>query len=276
MKKCYFVLMALFCATALFTGCSDDDDKEDEKNNGQGSGMEILSKKIVKMISHNDSGSERFIYLYDYDKNNRLSKITEVEEDGTVVETSDIVYEDNKVTITNSSSENKSVIQLQDGKAVSFIEYWDGDRIDHTYSYSGKYLSRDYAKYFNGGDSDFEEVGVADVVFTVKDANLETMSYVYTSQDKNENVKSRFEYSDLDNNICFDVYFLILNEYPFLLDVAGDRYQKLPAKIIIVDDNGVEKEVTSYTYEVDKDGYITKIIEEMENEDGYIYEITYE
>ncbi len=48
MKKFYFALMALFCATALFTGCSDDDD--DEKGNGQGSGngsgVEILSKKI--------------------------------------------------------------------------------------------------------------------------------------------------------------------------------------------------------------------------------------
>ncbi len=136
MKKFYFALMALFCATALFTGCSDDDD--DEKGNGQGSGngsgVEILSKKIVKIISHNETESEKFIILFQYDANNRLSKMTDIEEDGTETEVTDIIYEDNKITITTTSTENKSVIQLQDGKAVSFIEYREGERIDFVYN----------------------------------------------------------------------------------------------------------------------------------------------
>ena len=96
MKKFYFALMALFCATALFTGCSDDDD--DEKGNGQGSGngsgVEILSKKIVKIISHNETESEKFITLFQYDANNRLSKMTDIEEDGTETEVTDIIYEE--------------------------------------------------------------------------------------------------------------------------------------------------------------------------------------
>lgn len=74
--------------------------------------------------------------------------MTEIEEDGTETEVTDIIYEDNKITITTTSTENKSVIQLRDGKAVSYIEYWEGERIDFVYNYSGKYLSNYTAKYF--------------------------------------------------------------------------------------------------------------------------------
>ncbi len=278
MKKFYFALMALFCATALFTGCSDDDD--DEKGNGQGSGngsgVEILSKKIVKIISHNETESEKFITLFQYDANNRLSKMTEIEEDGTEKEVTDIIYEDNKITITTTSTENKSVIQLRDGKAVSYIEYWEGDRIDFVYNYSGKYLSNYTAKYFRERNS-WREEGVANVVYTVKDANLEEMSYVYTShydEDANEKVSNKFELGVLDNNTNLNLYSFILDDNTFLFDVVGDRFKKLPVKIISTDEG--KEDITTYTYEVDKDGYITKIIEKMDNEDGYTFEITYE
>ena len=59
-----------------------------------------------------------------------------------------------------------------------------------------------------------------------------------------------------------------------MFDVVGDRFKKLPVKIISTDEG--KEDITTYTYEVDKDGYITKIIEKMDNEDGYTFEITYE
>lgn len=279
MRKFYFILMALFCATALFTGCSDDDD--DKKGNGQGagnggSGVEVLSRKIARMVvSYSDEDHDN-TFLFAYDTKGRLSKITEIYGSNSSGDVTDFTYGDDKITITADGNKEASVIQLKDGRAASFVEY-DGTnyRLEYTYSYAGKYLSKAICKDFVKFNSEWKEDGSGISTFTVKDGNLVSLNYVYTYEGGTEENESTLEMSNVNNNTNIDLYGMIMDEKVFLLCVAGDRYQKLPAKVTTKEEGGKDN-VTVYSYEVDKEGYITKFT--MTEADGYkmVYTITYE
>lgn len=269
--------MALFCTT-LFMGCDKDDD--DDNGNGQGagnggSGVVVLAKKISKIVSSHN-GTPETTYLYAYDGNGRLTKITETYRGSTSEDVTNITYGDNKITLTSKDNE-VSVITLKDGRATSFVDYDGSDyRSEYAYTYAGKYLSKAVCKDFQKNNATWEEDGSDESTYTVKDGNLLNVinSYNY-GVDNTGKYSTSLEMSNTDNNTNIDLYGFVMGDEVFLLCTVGDRYKKLPAKVT-GQEEGEEDDVTTYSYKTDKDGYITEMTETEDGNDVTVYTITYE
>lgn len=270
--------MALLCSIALFTGCSDDDG--DDKGNGQGagnggSGVEVVNKKISKIVS-TLNGSQGTTYLYAYDGNGRLTKITEASKGSTSDDVTNITYGNNKITLTINENES-SVITLKDGKATSFVDY-DGSnyRSEYAYTYSGNYLSKTVCKDFEKKNETWENDGSDESIFTMNAGNLIQMvnSYDYGPNNTGKSTTT-LEISNIDNNTNIDLYGLIMGDDAFLLCAVGDRYKKLPAKVTKQEEGG-NADIMTYSYKTDKDGYIIEMTETGERNYVMVYTITYE
>lgn len=279
MRKFSFVLMALFCATALFTACSDDDDDKDSGNgkgegNG-GSGVEVLSNKVSKIVSSHD-GVERRTYLFAYDANERLSKITETT-NGSTNRVTNITYGDNQITLSVEGQDEPTVIKMKDGRVVSSVEYYGNDyRSEYAYAYSGKYLSKITCKDFTKNNETWKEAGSDESTLTVKDGNLMGIvsTYDYGEEDAGT-VTATFEISNTANNANIDLYGFVTEDNVLLLCVAGDRFKKLPAKYTDQEE-GEQSDVTTFAYEVNQDGYVTKITQTEDGSYVTVYSVTYE
>ena len=116
--------------------------------------------------------------------------------------------------------------------------------------------------------------GFEEEEYTVKDGDL--VSLVFHFSEDGETVKGgeeiTVEPSSTPNNMNIDyLYNLWLGtEDEVLLCLSGKRFKHLPAKII-----DTEKEMTTFEYTVDKDGYVTKAVEK-DDEDTYVYTFFYE
>ena len=281
MKKNYFLMIALFCAS-LFVACTDEDDdnggKEEEpgieipdgNGNEGGESVEILPKKITKIVGYED-GSEFVEFVFEYDSDGRLIEQT-VDGDWIV----EIDYPTDTQVVASSSSGGEQTFYLEDGKATTCVQeaYFDFER---EYVYSGGYLSR------------IDEDGDVLLDIDVEDGELVAIS--------DDDVENTFTLSDVDNNAQIDLYGFILSyvigymddevEMDFYLGVTGERYRHLPSKIFgYSDDPSLEYTLSmTFDYEVDDEGYVTEI--EVTYRDGYnsgevtdtyteVYEIIYE
>ena len=280
--KWMFCLVAAVGLTLAFSACSDDDDDKggDPQGNGQGagnggSGVTVLAKKVSKIVEKEDE--RETTYLFSYDSEGRLSKIFRGENE---VE-KEFRYETNKIGIYRNN-ELRGEITLKDGKAVSEKEIYGTNKYSlYTYTYNGGYIDKRLGhNYDNGDESSYSST------FIVKDKNLVAVNNV-DDDDPTDIDKMVLEPSDIANNANIDFYGWVNEEDSQLLCVLGTRFQNLPAKMTNTwnereQDGSVEeyKIVITYTYEVDKDKYVTKITEtytgEEEGSGTKTYTITYE
>lgn len=279
MRRFSFILMALFCTTTLFTACSDDDDDKDGGNgkgegNG-GSGVDVLSKKVSKIVSSHN-GVEETTCLFAYDANERLSKITETR-NGSTGKVTNITYGDNQITLSVEGRNEPTVIKMKDGRAVSSVEYYgNDDRSEYTYAYSGKYLSKIACKDFTKNNETWEEDGSDESTLTVKDGNLMGIVSTYDyGEEETGTCTTTFEMSNTDNNANIDLYGFMMEDNILLLCVAGDRFKKLPAKYTDQEE-GEQPDVTTFAYEVNQEGYVTKITQTEDGRYVTVYSVTYE
>lgn len=282
MRKFYFILTALFCA-ALFTSCTDDD-KDDEGGNGQGgenggSGVVILPKKVTKIIL-TESGSEEETWHYTYDDKDRVSTITTTYRDNPSGIVKKITYTDSKITIAQENNEPME-IKLENGLAVSSSEYEGANyNTQGTYIYSDNYLSKFIKKVVNVdvNDNSWKEYLTDSSTFVVTNGNLESVDYYYYfDEDEKEKGIMTFEINnDRDNNSNLNLYGLVIDEEVILLGLTGNRFKKMPSKVIYKEEIENKTYEVNYSYKVDKEGYITEMTEDRGDEQVFVYTITYE
>lgn len=260
MRKFYFILTVLFCA-ALFTSCTDDD-KDDEGGNGQGgenggSGVVILPKKVTKIIL-TESGSEEETWHYTYDDKDRVSTITTTYRGNPSGIVKKITYTDSKITIAQENNEPME-IKLENGLAVSSSEYEGVNyNTQGTYSYSDNYLSKFIKKVVNVdvNDNSWKEYLTDSSTFVVTNGNLESVDYYYYfDEDEKEKGIMTFEINnDRDNNLSLDLYGLVIGEDVILLGLTGNRFKKMPSKVIYKEEIENKTYEVNYSYKVDKEG----------------------
>lgn len=282
MRKFYFILTVLFCA-ALFTSCTDDD-KDDEGGNGQGgenggSGVVILPKK-VKEIVLTDCGREEETWHYTYDDKDRVSTITTTYRDNPSGIVKKITYTDSKITIAQENNEPME-IKLENGLAVSSSEYEGVNyNTQGTYIYSDNYLSKFIKKVVNVdvNDNSWKEYLTDSSTFVVTNGNLESVDYYYYfDEDEKEKGIMTFEINnDRDNNSNLNLYGLVIDEEVILLGLTGNRFKKMPSKVIYKEEIENKTYEVNYSYKVDKEGYITEMTEDRGDEQVFVYTITYE
>lgn len=279
--KWMFCLVAAVGLTLSFSACSDDDNEDDTQGNGQGagnggSGVTVLAKKVSKIVEK--EGQSETTYLFSYDSEGKLLKIFRGENE---VE-KEFRYETNKISIYRNN-ELRGEITLKDGKAVSEKGIYGADEYSlYTYTYNGNYIAKMHEDSYYKGEKEYAGTST----FVVKDKNLVGVNYV-EDDDPTDIDNIALEPSGIANNANIDFYGWVMEEDSWLLCVLGNRFQNLPAKTTNTwkdeEQDGSVKElkaVTTYTYEVDKDKYVTKITEtytdEEERSETKTYTITYE
>lgn len=281
MKKIKLIMFALFCMTALFTGCSDDDGDGNDEGNGNGAGnggagVTVLPKKISKIVAE-ETNSRDTIY-YKYDSENRLTKIISASKYNKT--TSNIAYASDKITITEQgSSDTPQTITLRNGRATESTEYYSKYRFIYTLEYSSNgYIS----KMSSSEEEKINNEWIKETPFInechINNGNLQSV----TSKEEEEGTMA-FEYGNTPNNTNIDLWEFIINSDDMsLLCVMGTRFKNLPSKASTSykDGNTTFKITETYTYEVNADNYVTKMTvlteETEETPQTKTYTITYE
>lgn len=280
-------MMAAFSFAVLFTGCSDDDDK-DNKGNGAGnggSGVTVLPKRVAKIQCSDETGKVEDTYLFHYDSEGRVIKIIDQYASGINETEKTITYNGNKITITEDQ-EQESVITLKDGKAVSYTELDGNDwKYEYTFSYSDGYLSKVQIEEMNLRNGVWTKYSDGEDTYTVKDGNLVSVKSVWKDEKEQDITDVTCTYGTIANNANIDLGYICYdmdNEDPMMLCVLGKRYKNLPASLSSKDEDNWTYNVT-FTYEVDKEGYVTVIKMVSTETDGTYtdvsqetYTITYE
>lgn len=278
-------MMAAFCAATVFTSCSDDDD---DNGNGEGpgnggSGVTVQPKKVAKITSLDKNSQVESTFLFSYDSEGKLVKI--IDQYGSSSNEKTFTYSSDKIVISEQGEE--SVVNLKDGRAVSFTEKDGSDwQYNYTFSYSGNYLNQSVSEEKHLVNGVWTKESTDTYTYTVKNGNISTIKNVWKEEGSDEDVTdAALTYGNVANNANIDLGYLCYEmdgEDLLMLCVLGNRYQNLPASMSCRDADGETYSLT-FSYVVDKDGYVTKItINSVESGDGQtykdtdIYEIVYE
>lgn len=254
MKQFKFLAMAFFAMVMSigFVACSSDDDD----NNGGGS---ITSGKKLVRIS-----SEYVTINFTYGEDGKLARATRNVNGNS--EYIDLDWSGNTITLTTHArwDENPCTITLDNGKISKAT---DGEET-YKAAYSGNYLSQITGYNINK--------------YTWENGNI--VNYKEISEGNTYNCTY---YTDMPNkHSVFDVDALgfddaILAEYGNLLIMAHPTLFGLNNKNLLKSVTDSEGYTVSFTYELDSDGYPTKITEtrkESQYDSGSreVYTLTWE
>lgn len=258
MKK----LLISFAALALLAACSDDDNDE---NNGQQ--PSLLTKQITK-IERTETEEDGQVYEdsweYDYNSDGKIIAVTSYgNTDFTVT------YNGNKVT--EKDGDDTSEYTLENGR-VSTCTY-TAEHEDE--SYTSEY------RYNDGYLSKITETGegyVSTSTFSFKNGCLEKSELTWV-EDEDEPYTEAYEFTyttKRPNNLNVDIFGWITDidgcERIMILGIAGNRSAYLPDVMKYTEDG--DTDIYNFKYDVDADGYITKITQTCGSEKTE-YVITY-
>lgn len=268
-KRLWLLVATVICTSAVFISCSDDEPGNDEGQDGGnagigngGTGVEVLPKKVTRIVE-----KTFYTYYYDffYDEENRLVNISG--RDGRSDEYSDkinIVYEKDSINVKRISRDelqDEYGIKLKNGKATK------NSTVDNLYY---DYSDNGYLKAIRCPSERYTEQ------FTINDGVLTS---IYIPQD--DETKTITPDMEIENNTNVDLYgFEYIypstgNDYAILLCATGKRIKYLPKKW---ED---PSSVLEYSYEINSEGYITKITRNLkyknpESKFSTVFEIIYE
>lgn len=252
------LMAVLMCVN--FTSCSEDDDPTEVKNEN---GIVTSGKKLVKIVgkSENGSYSENFI-TYSYDNKGRLVAATVMggEENYSSTETFDFIWGDDVIKVTktfdfiwgddgNKTYTETYTLTLNNG-LVQYEDYGDGTG---TYAYNSK------NRFIEFSDVEYEwrttAIWDGDKLAAISEYDNEgKLTYGKTCS------KGYFPFiaTIIGAGEC-EVLFMAHPE------IAGMRTSQLPQSITWThtDYSGkTDSSTDTFTYEFDKEGYISKIISE--------------
>ena len=261
MKKTLWMTGVMMCAMVMFTACSDDDD--DFKGNGEGvgnggSGVVVKEKKLVRVEEQSSSSPNKYVTLFDYDAQGRLSKLSRTSENSNSSDDYTVVYGDKKITVIDEEDGEDEVYELNnDGYVVKHVTEYSGYRDECEYKYSGGYLNRVDYTYFEMENDKWVSSGNPEYkVLHVSGGNLKSVDHIFEYEEDGEKITdvghSTIEVSNVANNMNIDFIYNGLFSYSneYLLCITGERYQKLPARM------ESEGYVAEFEYTVDDEGYV--------------------
>ena len=244
--------MALFAVLMCvnFASCSSDDDPTEEKEEG---GVVVSGKKITKIVRKSGDGDSE-IYTFKYDNNGRLIEATALYV-GDRDKTYQFTWGDNAIKVistlkysnSNYTGTDTYIITLKNGLAQN-----NEDGNSFIYSNSNRIIkctSND--KY---GEGEFSAIWDGDKLVSISEED-EDATLTYGTSCK----KGYFPF--VATMLAVDADAALFMAHP---EIAGMRTNQLPTKITWTDNYG--SEISTLTYEFDKEGYISKIVgEEISN-----------
>ena len=218
-----------------FTACSEDDSLSKEEN-----GVLKNEKRLVKMVETWEGESD-LVWTFNYDNNGRLLKAALGKS-----ETYDITWEDNKIKCKVNNDYTRT-LTLIDGLVQEVAPY----NAIYTYNSANRLI-------------DVEDIdGYGITAMWEKDKLVSFSDYGVSRTKKSDNTLT-YETSCKKG---YSPYIALLMEnmsecvglFMAHPELAGIRTTQLPASHTYTDNNSKVSFTDTYTYEFDKDGYISKI-----------------
>jgi len=244
MKRTKFIILSLLFATLLLSaGCEGEERWRSGEN-----AVRLVSG--IEYYWNNNSGVAPYLTVeFRYDKQNRITEIAVIDEEG--VTTRSIISYPAKNNVVISQVGNDMVVNgilNSDGYIASWSE---GGQLIGTCSYANGYLqNRDYL---------LESTKISET-FTWKNGNVTTMvretSYLADPPWKYSSTQI-FEYSSIQYKPC-SIDFVHSSISGFY-GMYGKSTQNLPSKVTTQSEFGLLDIVTTYRYETDKRDYPTRI-----------------
>lgn len=234
-------LLALIMSVG-FVACSSSDDDD---NNG---GSSITSgKKLIRITDTGDDGSIHEFWSYIYDKNGKLIKATN--NDGGYTWSIDVSWQNNSLIVTSTSDdyysqENPCKITLKDGKITNATR----DNETTNVTYFGNYITKNGNIEYTWQNGNIAKIKVLNSQQTVTCTYYTDKLNMHSTWD----IYNLYLYQSLPISVEFGN--LLLTAHPNLLGANNKNLLKSITNTY----NGNSK-TTSYTYELDKDGYPTTI-----------------
>ena len=258
MKTFRMIGMALIAVMmcANFASCSKEDDTTSQGNDGIG-GEEVVAKekKLAKIVGV--SGSDAETYEFSYDDKGRVVKASEIDkyDDSYYKYEYQFVWGDDAIIANIKGSSNSdsdysysSTLTLEDGLVQSCNDDYDGDE---TYSYnkSGRISSR---KFIVTQSYLWDSDKLVSVIY--KEPEKRVFTYGTSCQ------KGYIPLFLFRIEIGYEILYLA-NPEPI-----GARTTQLPTSGTYINSSGEEGKTTTFAYEFDKEGYITKVTAKQDGE----------
>lgn len=270
MKTFRLIGMALFAVLMCvnFAACSSDDDPTEEPGKEEG-GVVVSGKKLTKIVGKSGDGPYSETYTFSYDNKGRLIEAIVVEEEIGYkdTETYRFTWGDDAIktswTSNNSSSSYSCTLILKNG-LVQYEDYGDNDGVGtYTYNSSNRLIK------FSDDDDYWTTTAIwdGDKLVSISDSeNNATLKY------GNSCKKGYFPFVATMMEAGESVILFIAHP-----EIAGMRTTQLPTSLTWADEGYGEttSETTTMEYELDKEGYISKIIGKKKNSDGSTEAFTY-
>lgn len=247
-----------------------------EEQSGESGDVEILPKKITKLIVSEDDGSYDEIYDFTYDADGKITSIKETS--GNDVTTSTFTYAQDKITIEVRESpcayDADVTMELKDGRLSVYTrdENQKGDLSTNRYEYT--YTSDGYLSKVTGVETDNEDgEKIEDKIeetFSFEQGKL--MTYNYESDGYSES--EEYTYGSQLNNLNIDLFTCIVWNWQtwsadegIVLGVLGKRSQYLPSTVKHHNSDDGDWGESLFEYKM-KDGYISEITITWKYENG--------
>ncbi|WP_455674531.1 hypothetical protein [Phocaeicola sp.] len=239
MKTLRFIGMAIIAVivSVNFAACSSDDDEED---NGGGT---VVSGKLLKSITKK---TEHSTYTSTFTYNDKKQLISASNGYG---ESINITWSESSITVETVADwkEEPATFLLKNGIITSVIG---------NYSYTLTYNNKQLTKAYGGPEDDFawEWANGNIKKFISKDgSDEETLTCTYYTDKENKHSIIDINALDLDDIAGIELGDLLLIAHPNLLGTTNKNLLKG------TEHNDGDK--TSYTYELDNEGYPVRIVE---------------
>ena len=254
-------LFAILMCVNLSSCSSSDDDPTEEPEEG---GVIVSGKKIVKFIT--ESGDWKETWLFKYDNKGRLIEAIDTDENNGTIEDSSthrFAWGDDAIIVKSDYKKESEIYTIKNELLQNC-----NDGASYSYNQSNRinYLSH---KGFNGSAIAIWE-GDKLVAYSEDDTDF-TLTY---EKDCKKGYSPLF-------------LFLYIYDYisePLLLahpEILGMRTSQLPISVTTKGNSSYNKtNISTITYEFDKEGYISRIVEKHDGNiyasDTYTYTLTWE
>lgn len=241
------LMTVLMCVN--FAACSSDDDPTEEPE--EEGGIVVSEKKLAKIAGKSEDGTEFEEYTFIYDSKGRLvegKEVIEHTEGWGGINQNTYIWGDNAIRVTNDYILSLNNGLIQNGGSQDFYTYNKSNRLI-IYETSGEATT---AIWDN------------DKLVSISDVDGWDITVTYEKSCKKGYFPFVVTMMDLDD-------FLLFMAHP---EIVGMRTSQLPANIIETSRRHVITTYT-YTYEFDKEGYISKMIKKGSDGSLWTYTLTW-